>query len=474
MTAWRTVLALSAVAHCLQTPPTQSLRKAIDEAKSVKRKDREAQAIDRAVARVTRDMDRVDFSSDRRGALERREKVALGAATAVAAGATLTAAAPAAAVAAGAAATAAIGGYKEWGALRAAANAHEVSAVAVRAAAEAEEILAGAERVKSVLPVCVVLGATATALSSSAPALLELLEPATAVEQIPDYYDEAPRWAPLRKYNTPTLEVPATQPLFVDRSAAVRSRTLVSLVCPAVSILAASVAVVAEQDSRRRCDKALALGRRRFATSENVGYTWRSVVELSQDEARAETALWLGFARSILPAPFAAAFMTYSGSFALAAPVASAVAAAQAAYYLTAAEYGIARATESVAAKGRTAAVADAYSKQARKACARVPLASATAALACATCALVVEVAPKVLGFGFALVAAALVRDAAKFRARTRGDAAAAAAAADQLAGLDDGADDDPLLPLALTWRNFKATLTASFEAIAVGFRWRR
>ena len=58
------------------------------------------------------------------------------------------------------------------------------------------------------------------------------------------------------------------------------------------------------------------------------------------------------------------------------------------------------------------------------------------------------------------LVAAALVRDAAKFRARTRGDAAAAAAAADQLAGLDDGADDDPLLPLALTWRNFKATLT--------------
>ena len=52
--------------------------------------------------------------------------------------------------------------------------------------------------------------------------------------------------------------------------------------------------------------------------------------------------------------------------------------------------------------------------------------------------------------------------------------AAAAAAAADQLAGLDDGADDDPLLPLALTWRNFKATLTASLEAIAFGFRWRR
>ena len=57
---------------------------------------------------------------------------------------------------------------------------------------------------------------------------------------------------------------------------------------------------------------------------------------------------------------------------------------------------------------------------------------------------------------------------------RGHGSFAPAAAAADQLAGLDDGADDDPLLPLALTWRNFKATLAASLEAIAVGFRWRR
>ena len=93
MAAWRALVLLVVSTSALTTPPTQSLRKAIDEAKSVKRKDREAQAIDRAVARVTRDMDRVDFSSDRRGALERREKVALGAATAVAAGATLTAAA---------------------------------------------------------------------------------------------------------------------------------------------------------------------------------------------------------------------------------------------------------------------------------------------------------------------------------------------------------------------------------------------
>ena len=491
MMALRTYLALAVGIGALHTPPPRrtpltrinaaSISAAVEEAKFVPRRDLEAQAIDRAVARVTRDMDRVDFSSDRRGALEGREKVALGAATALAAGAAGIAAAPAAMVAAGAALTAAVGGYEEWAGLRAAANAHEVSAVAVRAAAEAEEILASAERVKSVLPVCVVLGATATALSSSAPALLEMVKPAATAwpSQNTDVYYDKSSSNPFLKYKTPTLETPVQPPVFVDRSAAVRTRTLVSLVCPAVAILAASVAVVAEQDSRRRCAKAQALGRRRFATRGDVGRTWRSVVELSQDEAKADTALWVGFARSILPAPVAASILSYTGSFALAAPVACGVAAAQAAFYLAAAEYGVARATESVASKGRTAAVADAYSKQAMKACAWVPRASAAAALACAVCALVVEVAPKALGprlpkafgLGFALVGAALVRDAAKFRARTRGDAAAAAAAADQLAGLDDGADDDPLLPLALTWRNFKATLTASLDALVAGFR---
>ena len=237
-------------------------------------------------------MDRVDFRRTG-GRARRREKVALGAATAVAAGATFTAAAPAGR-SRPAPRPAAIGGYKEWGALRAAANAHEVSAVAVRAAAEAEEILAGAERVKSVLPVCVVLGATATALSSSAPALLELVEPATAVEQIPEYYDEAPRWAPLQKYNTPTMEVPATQPLFVDRSAAVRSRTLVSLVCPAVSILAASVAVVAEQDSPAEVRQGAGSGRRRFATVKMWATPGGPSWSCPRDEAKADTALWPG------------------------------------------------------------------------------------------------------------------------------------------------------------------------------------
>ena len=43
----------------------------------------------------------------------------------------------------------------------------------------------------------------------------------------------------------------------------------------------------------------------------------------------------------------------------------------------------------------------------------------ASAALACATCALVVEVAPKVLGFGFALVAAALVGSGRPMHTRT-------------------------------------------------------
>ena len=353
-------------------------------------------------------------------------------------------------------ATAAIGGYKEGGG----APRRTPTGLAVAAApGRGREILAGAERVKSVLPVCVGQS-DGHSPQPSAPALLELVEPATAVEQIPDYYDDAPRWAPLQKYNTPTMEVPATQPLFVDRSAAVRSRTLVSLVCPAVSILAASVAVVAEQDSRRRCDKAQALGRRRFATSENVGYTWRSVVELSQDEAKADTALWVGFARSILPAPFAAAFMTYSGSFALAAPVASAVAAAQAAYHLTAAEYGIARATESVAAKGRTAAVADAYSKQARKACA-----SALAGRALAAQALVVEVAPTRVRLRFGRG-----RPGATQRSELERAATPRAAAGHQLAGLRF-LPDDTMVTSCSRSRGGTSRPRVGFYAIAFGFR---
>jgi len=73
-----------------------------------------------------------------------------------------------------------------------------------------------------------------------------------------------------------------------------------------------------------------------------------------------------------------------------------------------------------------------------------------------------VELLPRAACLIFPFSATFFVMLSAKFRALTRGAVDAVAAAADQLAGLDDGSDDDPLLPLVLTYRNLLAALTAT------------
>ena len=55
-------------------------------------------------------------------------------------------------------------------------------------------------------------------------------------------------------------------------------------------------------------------------------------------------------------------------------------------------------------------------------------------------------------------------------RARAEADLAATVAAADQLGGLEDGTDDDPLLPLRLTWNNFYGTVKATFRIFRASF----
>jgi hypothetical protein len=175
-------------------------------------------------------------------------------------------------------------------------------------------------------------------------------------------------------------------------------RTSLLLVCPGVSILAASVAVLAKGEAFVRCDRAQNLGRRRFATRENVGRTWRSTTELVVGLSNSEGSAWLGFARAIVAAPLIAALITPSDEFGAQAATAAAAAAVQAAYSLTLAEYRLARASESVAAKSRTAAVAEAYADQAKRANARIPYGSALAALCAAVCTLCVEMrVPRVL-----------------------------------------------------------------------------
>ena len=48
------------------------------------------------------------------------------------------------------------------------------------------------------------------------------------------------------------------------------------------------------------------------------------------------------------------------------------------------------------------------------------------------------------------------------------------AASADQLAGLQDGSDDDPLLPLKLTWQNFRGTVSATKKVFLAEVRVQR
>ena len=52
------------------------------------------------------------------------------------------------------------------------------------------------------------------------------------------------------------------------------------------------MAVLAADDSSRKCGQAQSLGRRRFATKETVGRTWMSKTELVQADARASTEAW--------------------------------------------------------------------------------------------------------------------------------------------------------------------------------------
>ena len=394
-----------------------------------------------------------------------------------------------------------------------AARAHEISAQAVRAAAEAEEILSQAERTKAVLPVCVVFSAATAALSVLSSKAIELLfedvEGLTLDTETPsaviassaattrsalqtasfeknngagDFVaqnhenlffsdggasDVATQWMSQQEVNLlhPVDFNPMSDVLdaeAVTNGLPEQVRTAYLLVCPVASILAATVASLAQIEVSNKCAKAQALGRRRFATRRDVGRTWQSATELVDSGAERERQNLQGFGTSLIPGPLAASLVSASSGTAFKAVVGSAAAAAQAALYLTIAEYSLARATESVSAKSRTAAVAEAWNAQAQLANGRVPAASAVAILCMALTCLSVEVLPRALCLVFPFCAAFFVTLASKFRALTRGSVDAVAAAADQLAGLDDGSDDDPLLPIVLTWRNLGSALSAT------------
>jgi len=228
----------------------------------------------------------------------------------------------------------------------------EISALAIQAAAESEVLLATAERTKAILPLCVGIATTSSAFSLMAPTFIQYMSKTSNFQIISEFL----------------------------------------LICPLVAVLAACIAGLATRECQSLARRASDLGSRRFASSSTVGRSWLSITEQVEMSSLRLNQKWITFAVSVLPAPILAGL--FPGSLEFKAVVCTAVAAAQAAYYLAVSEYFISSSVEAVALKARASAVADTYANQGARAGAILPFTSALASLCAAGSAAVVELLP--------------------------------------------------------------------------------
>jgi hypothetical protein len=312
-----------------------------------------------------------------------------------------------------AAVSAAVGLSAEYVGKTAVSNGKEIAALAIQAAAESEALLASAERTKSILPLCVGIATTASAFSLLIPSFLVELQ---------------------SKFSVPF----ATELL---------------LISPFIAVLAAAIAGLATQESRGLASRAIGVGNRRFASSSAVGRTWLSATEQVEANSRRLSDKWTSFATGVLPAPIIACL--FPGSLSFKSIVCAAIAAAQAAYYLSLAEYSISTAVDAVALKARASAVADTYANQGSRAGAILPFTSALGGLCAAASAAAVELLPLVnivelqsfIAVIFPSGAALLAAAASISKARCEVDASAASAVA--ASGLTGGKGyRDPIVEL--------------------------
>lgn len=338
-----------------------------------------------------------------------------------------------------AALSAAIGIGAEYTGKVAVADGKEVAAATLQCAAEAEGLLAKAERVKAVTPLCVGISATAATLSLVAPVLIESL------------------------------------------TVGGRLLSELYLLSPLVAVLAAAVANLSLQETEQYTSRAISIGNRRFAKSGLVGRTWLSTTEQVEQNSSKTTDRWRSFAWSVLPAPIVGSLTP--GILSTKAVVIAALAAAQCAFFLAQAENALARGTDAVALKSRSAAVCDTYANQGARSSAILPFTSALSSLCAAATAAIVELPwletlGAVGGIRGAASSAALVAlfpamsslfaaAASVSKARCEVDAEAAIQAASTLA-LEYDDDDDPVLrpfrgvlelirlTLSTGWKSFK------------------
>ena len=165
----------------------------------------------------------------------------------------------------------------------------------------------------------------------------------------------------------------------------------------------------------------------------------------------------------------------------------AALAAAQSAYFLALCEGVVARATDAVALKARSAAVCDTYANQGARNSAILPFTSALSAFCAAATAATVElpfidtVSTLYGTFGevvvvstFPILSSAFAAAAAVSKARCEVDAEAACQAASTLAleydGMNGSGDDPVLRPFLAVRKLFTLAMTGGWRSVRKGF----
>jgi len=211
-----------------------------------------------------------------------------------------------------------------------------------------------------------------------------------------------------------------------------------------------------------------------------VGRTWLSTTEQIERNSQRTNERWISFTSNVIPAPILGALIP--GTLSTKATIVAACAAAQSAFYLARSENEVARATDAVALKARSAAVCDTYANQGARSSAILPFTSALSSLCAAATAAIVElpwmdtlghmggasaIITKVALVAFFPALSSLFAAAASVsKARCEVDAEAAVQAASTIA-LEYDDDNDPVLrPLRGVAELVRLSASASFKKV--------
>ena len=159
-----------------------------------------------------------------------------------------------------------------------------------------------------------------------------------------------------------------------------------------ISVLAAAIAGLANEETRTLVQRSMELGRKKFVTGVTIGEKWESETDRVMGRAEKFNSKWVQFAIGVLPAPVIASF--FPGEFGAQGIICSAIAAAQAAYYLVLTEYSLTQGLDSLGSKWRAASVAEQYSRQGVRAGSSLPFLTALGGLCLGLAAATSEAIP--------------------------------------------------------------------------------